>query len=334
MNRVKTIADLARLAAVSKSTVSRALSDSPLIGRETKERIRALAAAHDFRLNIPARRLSLRRSNTIGFVSPACYEDSPVADPFTLEILGSVSNALHSRGYDLLMAHINPRDREWPKEYLISGRVDGFIVLTSSRKERDIAPLVEAEAPFIMWGVPSPRSRYCTVTGDNARGGRLATERLVATGRRRIAFLGGPAAELEVQGRQAGYEETLREAGLPVDPALIVYGDYSFASGAQLTPTLLRQAPDLDAIFAASDPMAMAAINCLRELGRRVPQDVAVIGYDNLSMAAQSSPPLTTVSQNLRLAGRLLAENLLQYLETGVVTHVCVPVELVERESA
>ena len=334
MTKVKTIADLARLAGVSKSTVSRALSDSPLIGAHTKQKIRALADSHRFRLNLPARRLSLRRSNTIAFVSQACYKGSTEADPFTLEMLGSLTSALHVKGYDLLMAHIDPRDKEWPKEYLSSGRVDGFIVLIPSRKQRDIDTLLAADAPFIVWGVAAPTAGYCSVAGDNLRGGRLATERLIAIGRKRIAFLGGPAAELEVQGRLAGYMEALKRAGLPLDPALIAYADYSFDSGLEATPRLLKDAPDLDAIFANSDRMAMAAINCLRKTGRRVPEDVAVVGYDNLPIAEQSRPPLTTVSQNLRLAGKLLADNLLQYLATRVVTHVCVPVELVIRESA
>ena len=214
------------------------------------------------------------------------------------------------------------------------GRVDGFIVLIPSRKQRDIDTLLAADAPFIVWGVAAPTAGYCSVAGDNLRGGRVATERLIAIGRKRIAFLGGPAAELEVQGRLAGYMEALKRAGLPLDPALIAYADYSFDSGLEATPRLLKDAPDLDAIFANSDRMAMAAINCLRKTGRRVPEDVAVVGYDNLPIAEQSRPPLTTVSQNLRLAGKLLADNLLQYLATRVVTHVCVPVELVIRESA
>jgi DNA-binding LacI/PurR family transcriptional regulator len=331
---VKTIADIARLAGVSKSTVSRALNDSPLIGDETKERIQAIAKKHNFRINIPARQLSLKQSHTIAFVTHAYHKEFSVADLFGLEIMGGAASGLSENGYDMLVVHVDPRETEWAHVYLDTGRVDGFILMTSTRKSDHIQELVAMEAPFIVWGPPKPGMTYCSVSGDNQCGGRLATEYLIQSGRQRIAFLGGPEEELEVQYRFAGYKRAYQEAGRDIDPALLAHGDFTDVSGAAAMSQLLEQAPDLDAVFVNSDLMAVEAMNALREHERRIPDDVAVVGYDDLSIAANCNPPLTTIRQNVPLAGKLLAQNLLQYLHTGVVTNTSMPVELIVRQSA
>jgi DNA-binding LacI/PurR family transcriptional regulator len=137
-----------------------------------------------------------------------------------------------------------------------------------------------------------------------------------------------------VQHRQAGYESALRDASREVDPVLIDYGDFSNTSGAEAMKRLLKKAPEIDAVFVNSDLMAIAAISVLREEGRRVSEDVAVVGYDDLSIAQHSNPPLTTIRQNIPLAGKLLAQNLIEYLQTGMVTNVSIPVELIVRKSA
>jgi DNA-binding LacI/PurR family transcriptional regulator len=165
---VKTIEDIARLANVSKSTVSRALNDSPLIKPETKERIQAIARAHNFRLNAPARNLSLRESRTVAYVTHAYHKEFSMEDLFGLEIMGGIAHGLHALGYDLLVIHVDPRDIAWAHQYLDSGRVDGFILMTASRKQTHIKALVEMGAPFIVWGVPLPKTSYCSVTGDNS----------------------------------------------------------------------------------------------------------------------------------------------------------------------
>jgi DNA-binding LacI/PurR family transcriptional regulator len=331
---VLTIADIARLAGVSKSTVSRSLNDSPLIGDETKERIRAIARQHNFQINVPAQRLSKKESRTIAYVTHAYHKDFSVADLFGLEIMGGIASGLSASGYDMLIVHVNPNDTKWAHQYLDTGRVDGFILMTSTRKQYHIRALVEMGAPFIVWGIPLPNYSYCSVTGDNFVGGRLATEHLIGLKRQRIAFLGGPADELEVQQRYAGYEKALLAAGKSVDSTLVAYGDFSDTSGAVAMQTLLEQTPKLDGVFVNSDLMAIAAMDVLREHGCSVPEDVAVVGYDDLSIAAHSNPPLTTVRQNIPLAGKMLAQNLIQYLQTGIVTNVSVPVELIVRKSA
>jgi DNA-binding LacI/PurR family transcriptional regulator len=331
---IRTIADIARLAGVSKSTVSRALNNSPLIGEETKERIRAIAREHNFQINAPARQLSMRQSRTIAFVTHAYHQDFSVADLFGLEILGGISSGLAKQEYDLLVIHVDPQDTKWARRYLETGRVDGFILMTSSRKQSHVKALMDLNAPFIIWGVPQPGQNYCSVTGDNFTGGKMATEHLVGIGRQRIGFIGGPAYELEVQHRLSGYQTALQKAKMSVDPTLIEYGDFSNTSGAEAIKRLIKKAPDMDAVFVNSDLMAIAAMDAIRAEGRSVPEDVAVVGYDDLSIAEHSNPPLTTIRQNIPLAGKLLAQNLIQYLQTGLATNVSIPVELILRKSA
>ena len=331
---VHTIADIARLAGVSKSTVSRALNNSPLISQETREQIQAIARQHNFKINAPARQLSLQQSNTIAFVTHAYHKEFSVADLFGLEILGGISKGLYAQGYDLLVIHVAPQDTQWAHQYLDTGRVDGFILMTSTYKQYHIHALLEMSAPFIVWGVPLTETEYCTVTGDNLTGGTIATEYLIRSGRKRIGFIGGLQGELEVQHRYEGYRTALGAADRPVEPALVTYGDFSNTSGARAMHELLESAPDLDAVFINSDLMAIAAMDVIREHGRSVPDDVAVVGYDDLSIAEHSNPPLTTVRQNIPLAGKMLAENLIKYLKTGSVTHTIIPVDLVIRKSA
>jgi DNA-binding LacI/PurR family transcriptional regulator len=332
---VKNIEDIARLANVSKSTVSRSLNDSPLIKQETKERIQAIARENDFCLNQSARTLSTHQAQTVAFVTHAYYtEHFSIEDLFGLEIMGGVGSGLYGLGYDLLVIHVNHHDTEWAHKYLDSGRVDGFILMTSTRKQKHLKTLADAGAPFIVWGFPPEKYDCCSVIGDDAQGGMLATEHLIHIGRKHIGFIGGPADEVEVQHRYKGYEAAMQAAGFEIDPRLVVHGDYSHASGIYAMQQLLEQSPEVDAVFANSDLMAIGAINVIQNSGKRVPEDISVVGYDDLSIANYNNLPLTTISQKIPLAGMLLAQNLVQYIQTGLVTHVTIPVELVVRQSA
>jgi DNA-binding LacI/PurR family transcriptional regulator len=332
-SRTDTIADIAREAGVSKSTVSRALNDSSLISIETKDRIRAIAHDRQFQMNDPARRLSLGQSHVIALATYEVMNDS-LADAFMLEIISGLSTALHAQMYDLLVIQAAPTDSDWVNRYYGSGRVDGFVVLGSSCVKRHIDRLVGSAAPFIVWGMAPGQYTYSSVSGDNFAGGRLATEHLLRTGHTRIAFIGGMVGEGEVEDRYRGYAAALEAAGLDVDEELVTYGDWSAASGAGAMSSLLDGAAQVDAVFATSDLMAIAAIDVIRERGLRVPEDIAVVGYDDISIAGHCDPPLTTVRQSGRLAGRLLADALVQNLHSGAITKVSIPAELVVRSSA
>jgi DNA-binding LacI/PurR family transcriptional regulator len=330
---VRTIADIAKLAGVSKSTVSRALNNSPLIGEETKEQIRSIARQHNFEINVSARQLSLKQSNIIAYVTHAYHQDFSVADLFGLEIMGGISSGLAALGYDLLVIHVDPNDTKWARKYLDGGRVDGFILMTSTRKQTHVKALLELGAPFITWGMPHSGQKYCSVSGDNINGGKLATKHLIDSGRQKIGFIGGPEDEVEVQQRLAGYKAALQDAGMEMETDLITFGDFSNTSGAKAMVRLMEQVPDLDAVFINSDLMAIAAMDIIREHGKDVPKDIAVVGYDDLSIAANSNPPLTTIRQNIPLAGKMLAQNLIQFLQTKVATNVSIPVDLIIRKS-
>jgi DNA-binding LacI/PurR family transcriptional regulator len=331
---VRTLEDIARLANVSTSTVSRALNDSPLLNQETKNRIRKIAQEHHFRTNASARNLRMRQSRTIAFVASSSIPEFVASDDlFGMELLGGIGNGLRALGYDLLIAYNNPRDTTWAHEYLDSGRVDGFILMTSNHEPATIKTLVDMGAAFIGWGTPVPGFNYCSVSGDNLAGGTLATRHLMGIGRQRIAFLGGPQESLTVQNRLKGYENALLSAGQSVVPQRVAYSDYSYASGMAAMQRLMEQSPDLDAVFVNSDLMAIGAIHVIQKHGKRVPEDIAVVGYDDLPIALYNNLPLTTIRQDLRLAGKLLAQNLIQYLQEGTLTTVTLPVELVVRAS-
>ncbi len=332
MKKLRSIEELARLAGVSKSTVSRALNDSPLISKETTARIKALAEEHRFRPSASASRLSLQASKTIGFVThPITADALSVCDIFSIELMSAVAKALYARGYDLLMVQVGPRDADWVEQYLHSGKVDGFILMSSDRKRKHIEYLLQMGAPFVATGRGG--GRFSSVCGDDYQGGRIATEHLLSTGRRKIVFVGGPEIETEVAERFRGYADALREAEIAVNHDLVAYGDFTEASAVQSIENVMDR-EEFDAVFANSDLMAIAVMERLRRGGIRVPDDVAVVGYDDVSIAARSVPPLTTVSQNIPTIGRLLTRDLLSYLDNRVITETTVPVELVKRESA
>jgi DNA-binding LacI/PurR family transcriptional regulator len=332
-NKLRSIADIAHLAGVDKSTVSRALNNSPLVSAATKERIRAIAERYSFQPSSAARSLSLKSSRTVAFVTHGYGKDcSGIQDLFGLEIMGGIAIGLYENGYDLLVVHVDPEETGWASRYLDSGRVDGFILMTSEHKRTHIDELKAAGAPFIAWCAGT--GEFCSVRGDDGRGGFLAGERLAAVGRRRIGFVGGPAESVEVQERLAGWSSALAAAGAAAGPDRVVFGDFCEESAAESVRTLLARDPGLDGVFCCNDLMAIGAVGALRAAGRRVPEDVAVIGYDDLHIAAKVTPALTTVSQRVPLAGKILAADLAAFLRGGPVTTRILPVELVVRASA
>jgi DNA-binding LacI/PurR family transcriptional regulator len=346
-DHVKTIADIARIAGVSKATVSRALNDSSLVRPETRERIRAIAQQYGFEMNATARSLSRRVSNAIALVSypykafgpnekipGGLHQAEKLPDAFVLELTSGLTAGLHAGGYDLLVIQIGPDDTSWVSRYLDSGRADGFVLLAASCSVDHLHALEARGAPFVVWGLDTASHSFSTVTGDSFAGGRIATKHLLDSGRTRIGFIGGPEGEQEAQDRYRGYAAALASAGVELDESLVTHGWYSTESGTARTRELLERHPDLDAIFACSDVMAIAAIEELRAQGKRVPQDVGVVGYDDIGLAAHTDPPLTTVRQPGPLAGRLLADSLIQQLRTGAVGHVSIPAELVVRQSS
>jgi len=332
---IKTIADIARVAGVSKSTVSRALNNSPLISQETRKRIQTIAREHHFATHQGARCLSLQRSDTIGLILPlygGCVTHSFITDPFFVEVLRGITLTLGEYHHDLLIGQPAKDAPGEVQRYLESKRADGLILLGCQGYLEAISNLFGPEAPIIVWGADKELI-YCSVNSDNVAGGRLATQHLLEIGCNRIAFLGGYQGEPEVELRYQGYTQSLENAGVGVDPALVSYGDYTSEAGYAQMRDLLEQVPDVDGVFACSDLMAIGAMEAIRERDRRVPNDVAVVGFDDIQLAAYCSPPLTTVRQNLLKGGEALVRNLMQYLQDGIITRTILPVELVIRKS-
>lgn len=331
------MADVARLAGVSKATVSRALNDSPLVSAATRARVREIANAHRFQINATARSLSRRQSNVVAL---ATYDHGTqmagekLPDAFVLELTSGLIAGLHEHGYDLLVIQIGATDTSWVGRYLDSQRADGFVLLGAHCTAGHLEALERRGAAFVVWGLDSVSHSFSSVTGDSFAGGRLATRHLLQRGSRQIAFIGGPDREQEIRDRYRGYAAALAGAGVQMDEALVSYGSYERESATARMRTLLERHSELDAVFACSDVMAIAAIDVLRESGRRVPGDVAVVGYDDIFLAAHTDPPLTTVRQSGPLAGHLLADSLLTQLRTGAIGHVSMPAELVVRRSA
>ncbi len=332
---IRTIADIARVCGVSKSTVSRALSNSPLISAETRTRIQALAQAHNFEVHQGARSLSRQKTETVAVIIPVAPESGYylTEHPFNLELLAALTNAVADYGYDLLGAQVSITKQYRLDRPLTSKRADGLIVFACDILGPELARLVKERAPFVMWGPPAPEQNYCTVGSDDAQGGYLATRHLLTLGRRRVAFISGPKTDPEGLLRYQGYKKALVETGMPVDESLIETGDYGIQAGYEKMGRLLDRQPEIDGLFAASDAMAMGAIQALRERNRAIPQDIAVVGFDGIPLSTQCNPPLTTVKQDLARAGRVMVRNLLQYLDDGVVTNAIIPVELIVRQS-
>ena len=331
---IKTIADIARIAGVSKSTVSRALNDNPLIREETREKIKAIAREHRFEVHQGARCLSLNRSNTIGLIIPISpHAGHFITDPFFAELLRGIMFAIGDHGYDLLIGQPRKHDPSEISRYIGSKRADGLIIIGCDWYIDAVSELIGQKIPIIVWGV-EPRNDFCTVNCDNINGGRLAAQHLIQLGRKRIAFLGGTQDAQEVMLRYQGYEKALQNAGFGIDPALVTHGDYTSRTGYEQMQKLLRQHDDIDGVFACSDLMAIGAMEALREQGRQVPQDVSVVGFDDIPLAEHCSPPLTTIRQNIAKTGEILVHNLTQYLQDGIISRAILPVELVVRKSS
>jgi DNA-binding LacI/PurR family transcriptional regulator len=325
-----TLGDLARLAGVSISTVSRALNDHALISRGTKQRIWALARDHNYPFKSTMAMSPIGAAGSIAIVTPVMRgRPLPLSHPFFLDLLANIGEAARARGCDFTVSHVAPTDYDDLVLAATTSRADGLIFLGQGALHEAFNRLVDTNAKFIVWGAQLPGQRYRSIGSDNRLGGRRATAHLARLGRRRIAFLGGQ--DPEAQQRKHGYVEALRDAGLELDLRLTIAVDFELDSAEAATAGLLREGVAFDAVVAASDLMALGAIRALRRAGRSVPGDVSVVGYDDMLLARLSTPSLTTVRQDTFEAGRLLVASI---LDPGRDGHSAVlPTELVVRES-
>lgn len=321
-----TMADLAAMAGVSSITVSRALAGNPAVSSDTAEKIKQLAKKHGYAFNVSARNLKLRSSRTVAvIVEMRPSHERPMSGPYPLDLLGGISQELTSNGYCVLLATLQARD-------LPSVRgADAVILLGQGAHADAVDVLAHWNMPLVVWGAESSNRRgsaHVTVGSDNARGGALAAERFLALGRRRIGFVGDDA-HAEVAARLQGFSAVLETRGIKVVQAKP--DAFTVAAGAHAAGALLKRQPKLDALFAASDLLAIGAVRALVEHGREVPQDVSVIGYDDSPLAATYIPALSSVHQNLYEGGVLLARKALALVEGKRTASETLPTNLVVR---
>lgn len=328
---VQTLADIAALVGVTPATVSRALADSPRISQQTRERIRDVAQQHGFHINQTARNLRVGRTRSIACVVPLGHESAQrVSDPFYTTLIGYLMDGLAQREHKMLLSAVAPTDDSWLTSISRSGSVDGVIVLCQSDQEDVLQSVSQTYLPLVVWGEAPADSKYCCVGTDNLSGGRIATEHLLKQGRRRIAYAGMTDIP-ELNARHLGYLEALNAADRQPGPWIPIPLAYDAAS--DMLRTQLEAAGEIDAVFAASDMIAMGVVRALSALGRNVPDDVAVVGYDDVSLAAYVHPPLTTIRQDLRLAAEVLIDKLFERMEGVEAPSMRIPLSLIERAS-
>jgi LacI family transcriptional regulator len=328
-----TIRQIAKLAGVSRSTVSRVINDHPNVSPETREQVLQVVAETGFHPDPVARSLSSRRADIIGLVIPLAIQ-SLFEDPFFPRLMQGISQGCNSHGYTLALFLLHSREEEAKIYARISRRqlLDGVIVTSTPAGDPLIPQLAANRIPFVMHGRHED-SRVSFIDVDNATGAYTAVTHLIRLGRRRIGCITGPSVSLAAEDRKKGYLKALLERRVPIDEGLIVRGDFTETSSYEAMQRLLRQAPD--AVFVASDSMALGVLRALREAGKRVPDDVAVVGFDDLPQATTADPPLTTVRQPIQRAGALAVEMLIDILENGAdpPRRIILPTELVIRDS-
>ena len=327
--------DIAYRAGVSQPTVSRALRGDKSVSAKTRARIEAIASELNYTVDKNASSLRSQRSNTLAllfFEEPS--PDEGTINPFFLAMVGSITRACAEKGLDLLISFQRMGD-DWHMQYQDSHRADGLILLGYGDYEAYSERLDQLRSQgtvFARWGSVSKDEAGVTVGSDNRQAGRIAGEHLIERGRRAIAFVGQADRHYpEFAARYDGLCEAMRAAGLECLPERQIDALTGEDEGYRATRELLARGCGFDAVFAGSDLIAIGALRALTEAGRRVPDDVAVLGFDDIPAARLTSPPLTTVSQDIRGAGDRLVNMVLAQIEGGERPDTRLPTRLMVR---
>lgn len=296
-----TIADVAARSGVSTATVSRILSNSAPARPETRDRVLAAARELGYRPSGVARALKRRETRTLGLVV------TDITNPFYPQIVRAAEVAAHERGYGLVLANgeDDPARELRHLELLVERRVDGIVIASSRLTRHHAARLDEIGVPVVLVNDPIAGSGHPAITADHRLGSRLATEHLIGLGHRRIGHIGAPAEHVAAGLRRRGVAEAMRGIGTPV----VVTGDGRVEGGAAAVPALLEAG--VTGIVAYNDLTAIGALRGLRRRGVRVPDDLSLVGFDDIPMAAWTEPPLTTVRQDTAALGRWAVERII-----------------------
>lgn len=333
-----TLEEIARLAGCSRSTVSRVINHEPNVRAETRERVLRIIKEHDFQPNPAARALAGRRSRVIGLVIPQPLS-TIFTDPYFSMLIQGCATACDERGYYLMLSLVLRQADDTYRWLIRSRHIDGLLIAPPLIDDPFVPHLLDRRLPLVMIGRIPGRTDIPTVNLDNIDGARLATQHLLKLGYTRIATITGAMNLVGALDRLEGYLDALRKAGIEPPGEYIQEGDWSEASGTRAMERLLQIVPRPEAVFAASDSMAIGAMKAIRAAGLRVPEDIAIVGFDDMPTAAMVDPPLTTVHHPIERIGFLAASMLIEQLELSStqldssVQHVVLPSRLVIRKS-
>ncbi|MGX5210832.1 LacI family DNA-binding transcriptional regulator [Streptomyces violaceus] len=330
--RQPTLDEVAERAGVSRSVASRALNNAPHVSRAKREAVERAVRQLGYVPNPTARALATRQTGAAALVVSG-EDPSIFADPFFAQVIVGASTALEEADLHLMLClAASDRGRKRVEDLFRSKGADG-VMLMALREDDPLAGMAEeAEMPVVFGGRPVGSAPRWYVDVDNVGGAREATEYLVARGRTRVAAICGRLDTGAGRARYRGYRDALLAAGL--DPLPPQEGDFTEPSGAAAMAVLLANHPDLDGVFAANDNMGAGALRTLRAAGRAVPADVAVVGFDDLTVAQVADPPLTTVHQPITALGREMARMLVTLINGHDPTPLILPTRLVTRSSA
>ncbi len=328
------MSDMARLAGVSESTVSRALADSPLIAEETRRRIQELARATGYSINSAASSLRTKQPKVIAVVVPLVHDKQQhLSDPFMTTMLSYLADQLIERGYDLLLSKVAVHQDGWVEQLIRSRRAAGAIFIGQSLEHYSIEQAARAGFPIVVWGARMTQQSYVTIGSNNRQGGFVAAEHLLQTGRKHLTFM-GPMGVPEIAQRYEGFVRAHLAAGIAAEACRSVNCAFTPDQAYAATQQLLAGSPQVDGVIAASDVIAMSVIRGLSEAGLSVPKDVGVVGFDDVAMAAFTTPPLTTVRQDLERGALLLVEGVIAAAGGGTSQSLEMPAELIIRSSS
>lgn len=325
---------IAHRCGVSRSTVSRVINNSPNVRPEVRERVLQVLQETNFQPNLAARSLAAGATHILGLVIPIGVSHLFV-DPYMPLLIQGISAECNARDYSVMLWLADPEyERRMIAQILHSGLIDGVIVSSQLMGDPLIDALLDHHFPFVVVGrVATPRPVY-SVDVDNIAGACRAVEHLLESGRTRLATITGPMGTPAAADRLEGYYDALRRNGFSINPDWVTEADFTQEGGYEAMRRLLEHHPD--AVFAASDAMAQGALRAITEAGLRVPEDVALAGFDNMPFAAHMNPPLTTIHQPIELMGSMAVNLLLERLHATEEEHpkrVLLPTELMIRES-